>query len=57
MQAIKRPRRESTSPTKPETNVCTSCNEPVTDDSMECVWCEHLQHRSCAKISDDQIVY
>ena len=23
-------------------------------DSLECVWCERLEHRSCVKISDDQ---
>ena len=52
---IKRLRGESTSPTKPESNVCTSCKKSVTDDdSLECVWCERLQHRNCAKISDDQ---
>ena len=54
MQAVKRLRGDSVSPTKSEINVCTSCNEPVHDDSMECVWCDSLQHRSCVKISDDQ---
>ena len=45
------------SPTKPESNVCTSCEKSVTDDdSLECVWCERLQHRNCAKISDDQSI-
>jgi len=54
MQAVKRYRGDSVSPNKSEINVCTSCNEPVHDDSMECIWCECLQHRSCVKISDDQ---
>ena len=36
-------------------NVCSSCEKSVTDgDSLECVWCGRLQHRSCIKISDDQ---
>jgi len=31
------------------------CEKSVADgDSLECAWCEQLQHRSCAKISDDQ---
>ena len=47
-------RGESTSPAKQQTNACISCNESTTDDSLECVWCERLQHRTCAKISDDQ---
>jgi len=36
-------------------DVCLSCEKSVTDgDSLECVWCGRLQHRSCIKISDDQ---
>jgi len=46
---------DSTSPTKLDVNVCLLCTKSVTDAvSLECVWCGHLQHRSCIKISDDQ---
>ena len=50
----KRLRGESTTPAKQQTNACILCNESTTDDSLECVWCERLQHRTCTKISDDQ---
>ena len=43
----------STSPNKPvDSQLCSTCNELVSDDALECMWCESLQHRSCAKISD-----
>ena len=55
MLPYKRSRGESTSPSKLESNICTLCEKAVADgDSLECAWCEQLQHRSCAKISDDQ---
>jgi len=54
LPAIKRLRGDSTSPTKVEVNVF-SCEKSMTDgDSLECVLCGCLQHRSCIKISDDQ---
>ena len=56
---IKRHREESTSPTKLDSNldsnVCITFEKLVSNgDSLECVWCEQLQHRNCAKLSDDQ---
>ena len=55
MFCIKRHREESTSPTKLDLNVCITCKKLVTNgDSLECVWCEQLQHRNCAKLRDDQ---
>ena len=50
----KQHRGESTSPNKLESQICPTCNEPISDDALECMWCECLQYRSCAKISDNQ---
>ena len=36
-----------TSPNKSDSQTCQTCNKPVYDDALECMWCEHLQHRSC----------
>ena len=48
----KRHRGESTSLNKADSQLCLTCNKSVSDDALECMWCESLQHRSCAKISD-----
>ena len=44
---------ESASPNK-QPQTCSTCNEPVSDDALECMWCECLQHKNCIKISDNQ---
>ena len=55
MLPFKRLRGESTSPSKLESNICALCEKSVADcESLECAWCEQLQHRSCVKMSDDQ---
>ena len=46
-------RGDSTSPNKSDSQTCQTCNEPICDDALECMWCERLQHRSCIKISDN----
>ena len=50
----KRPRSQSTSPSKTDFSKCTICEEPATDDALECTWCERVQHRTCCKISVEQ---
>ncbi|XP_065911357.1 uncharacterized protein [Dysidea avara] len=45
--------------TSPETtpindcDTCITCDRPIVNDYLECVWCERHQHRSCARISVD----
>ena len=48
------PRSQSASPAKADLSKCTVCNETVTNDAMECMWCEMVQHRTCCKISEEQ---
>ena len=50
----KRPRSQSTSPSKVDYSKCTICDESTSDDAMECTWCEMVQHRTCCKISVEQ---
>ena len=33
---------------------CVVCNEPATDDVLECIWCEGRQHAKCSKLSPDE---
>jgi len=50
----KRLRGESTSPTKGETTPCLTRNKPITDESLECIWCEQWQHRDGVKMTAEQ---
>ena len=53
IMSSKQHRGESTSPNKPvDSQLCSTCNKLVSDDALECIWCESLQHRSGARISD-----
>ena len=46
--------------TSPETtpindcDTCITCDRPIVNDYLECVWCERNQHRNCVRISVDQ---
>ena len=54
---IKRHLSPSVSPSKSESDVgkCPICSEPViSDDALQCVWCEASHHRCCLKISVEQ---
>ena len=33
------------------TELCVSCNEKADDNTFECQWCSHWEHKVCAKIS------
>ena len=51
-------KRLASSPPNKETkktkdDLCITCSEPATEDVLECIWCEGLQHRGCTKISAD----
>ena len=56
MFQTKCPRSQSTSPSKMEQSKCVICEENTTDDAMECMWCEAVQHRTCSKISVEQCI-
>ena len=53
----KRLRGGSISPNKQESEICLTCNKPVSDDALECLWYKHFQPRSCTKISKISILY
>ena len=33
--------------------LCKTCSKPVSEDVLECIWCEGFQHRECTKVSAD----
>ena len=33
---------------------CVKCNELVTAEFLECIWCERWQHSRCIKISPEK---
>ena len=35
------------------TDSCVSCSRKADDDTIECQWCSHWEHKVCAKVSSE----